>query len=143
MGQEDQLAGLAFTWKLYQAYSGNWEHDHCGFCFKKFLDPAYADWMREALANPSEENAGAGYTNVRAGDTPPRARIGFAASASTTFGLSSSGESLTQNPTHGRMTRPSRLPARQPQISILTARPATTDALALSLCVRFADPPGG
>lgn len=70
MGQEDRLAGLTFTWKNYQAYSGNWEHDHCEFCFKKFLDPDYADWMREALADPSDEHAGAGYANIRAGDTP-------------------------------------------------------------------------
>jgi hypothetical protein len=70
IGQEDRLAGLAFAWKNYQAYSGNWDHDHCEFCFKKFLDPGYADWMREALTEPSEQHAGAGYANVGTDDTP-------------------------------------------------------------------------
>jgi hypothetical protein len=70
MGQEGRLAGLAFTWKNYQAYSGNWDHEHCEFCFKKFLDPGYAEWMQDALDEPSNEHAGAGYTNLAAGDTP-------------------------------------------------------------------------
>ena len=70
MGQESYLAGLAFTWRSYQTYTGNWEHDHCEFCWKKFLDPGYSDWMREALADPAAENADAGYTNVRAGEKP-------------------------------------------------------------------------
>ncbi len=28
MGQEERLAGLAFTWKNGQAYTGNWKDDH-------------------------------------------------------------------------------------------------------------------
>lgn len=70
MGQENFLSGLRLTWKRYQAFSGNWEHEHCKFCFKKFLDPAYAAWMRKALAEESDRYAAAGYTNLRYGDTP-------------------------------------------------------------------------
>ena len=70
MRQEDYLTGLAFTLTDYKVYSANWDHDHCEFCFKKFLDPSYADWMRDALAKPSDDHAGSGYANVAAGDTP-------------------------------------------------------------------------
>lgn len=35
MGQERFLTDLKFAWKRYQAFSGNWEHEHCEFCFKK------------------------------------------------------------------------------------------------------------
>ena len=34
MGQERFLMGLKFAWRRYQAFSGNWEHEHCEFCFK-------------------------------------------------------------------------------------------------------------
>jgi len=70
MGQERYLSGIQFTWKRYQALSGNWEHEHCEFCFKKFLDPAYADWMRQTLASDSKDCAAAGFTNVRHDETP-------------------------------------------------------------------------
>lgn len=70
MGQEHFLAGLSFTWKRYQASSGNWDHEHCEFCNKKFLDAHYAAWMRETLMHPSDDHVGAGYSNLRRGDTP-------------------------------------------------------------------------
>ncbi len=69
MGQESYLSGLAFTWKRYQAYSGNWEHEHCRFCWKTFLDPHYSRWAREALATASD-HADSGYTNLRSATTP-------------------------------------------------------------------------
>lgn len=69
-GQEDYLKGARLTWKRFQAYSGNWEHEHCVFCWKKFLDANYASWMREALESGSEEHAGHGYTTKRQGDLP-------------------------------------------------------------------------
>jgi len=65
MGQERYLLGLRLTWKCYQALRGNWEHEHCGFCFKKSLDAEYADWMREALASGPNDYAAAGFTNLR------------------------------------------------------------------------------
>jgi hypothetical protein len=72
-GQEAYLSGRSFTWKRYQAYSGNWDHDHCEFCWTKFLDPAYAEWMRERLASGAEGHADAGYANL-SDDTAPAAR---------------------------------------------------------------------
>jgi hypothetical protein len=50
--------------------SANREHEHREFCSKKFLDPSYADWMREALASGSDEYAAGGFTNLRHDDTP-------------------------------------------------------------------------
>jgi hypothetical protein len=70
MHEEQFLTGLAFAWRRYQAFSGNWEHEHCEFCFKKFLDASYADWMRAALSEKPDEYAAAGYTNLRHGDVP-------------------------------------------------------------------------
>lgn len=70
MVHEDLVAGLAFTWKNYQAYSGYWEHEHCRCCWRKFLDPNYADWMREALQAPSQKHVAAGYANVGDASTP-------------------------------------------------------------------------
>jgi len=64
-GQEQYLKGLRLSWKRFQAYSGNWDHEHCEFCWRKFLDKDYAPWMREALATEASEYAGYGFTNVR------------------------------------------------------------------------------
>jgi hypothetical protein len=64
-GQEEYLTGVRLTWKRFQAYSGNWDHEHCEFCWKKFLDENYAPWMREALSSPSPEHTGFGFTNLR------------------------------------------------------------------------------
>ena len=69
-GQENFLSDLAFARGTYQAYSGNWDHDHCEFCFVKFVDPNYAEWMREKLDAGSPDHVGAGYTNLRHKDTP-------------------------------------------------------------------------
>jgi hypothetical protein len=70
MGQERFLTDLTFAWKRYQAFSGNWEHEHCEFCSKKFLDGSYAEWMRIALAEKPDGYAAAGYTNRQHGDVP-------------------------------------------------------------------------
>jgi hypothetical protein len=47
MGQERDLPpGTALTFKPYNARSETWEHDHCVFCFAKFLDPRFSDAHR-------------------------------------------------------------------------------------------------
>jgi hypothetical protein len=69
MGQERYLRALSFTWKAYQAYSGNWEHEHCKFCWAKFVDPNYAAWMKEKIDAGARDHLAAGYTNLRDGDT--------------------------------------------------------------------------
>jgi len=41
--QEKHLHGAALAWKTYHAKSATWEHDHCAFCWAKFMDPAFSD----------------------------------------------------------------------------------------------------
>ena len=69
-GDQPELSGVPLTWKRYQAYSGNWEHEHCVFCQKKLLDRDYAPWMRTVLDRGSPGHAGFGYTNLHHGALP-------------------------------------------------------------------------
>jgi hypothetical protein len=64
MGQEATLQGATLTWKNYQALTAEWEHEHCAFCFRKFLDPAYSDAHRQVLKDQPDKHADAGYTTV-------------------------------------------------------------------------------
>lgn len=32
------LQGATLRWKKWEQYQENWDHDHCEFCFKVFLD---------------------------------------------------------------------------------------------------------
>ena len=38
MGQERFLQGAEFVHKPYRAWSESWEHDHCAFCTRKFVE---------------------------------------------------------------------------------------------------------
>jgi hypothetical protein len=64
MGQENYLRGATLTWKNYQALSAEWEHEHCEFCFHKFLDPNYSPAHAQALRDHPEKQDSAGYTNL-------------------------------------------------------------------------------
>ncbi len=70
MGQEGYLLGAGLTWKRYQAFSAKWEHEHCEFCFRKFMDPNYSPQAAEALRDEPEKQTDAGYTNVQAPNRP-------------------------------------------------------------------------
>jgi hypothetical protein len=63
-GQEKYLRGARLTWKRYQALRGDWEHEHCAFCWQKFLDAHYSEWARSELADKPQENDASGYTTV-------------------------------------------------------------------------------
>jgi hypothetical protein len=39
-GQERFLQGASFVRKPYRASSDTWEHDHCDFCTRKFVESA-------------------------------------------------------------------------------------------------------
>ena len=41
-GQEDYLQGATLLLKAYRAWSVDWEHDHCEFCWAKFMDPTFS-----------------------------------------------------------------------------------------------------
>jgi hypothetical protein len=38
MGQERYLQGVKLEWKEWHQTRDNWDHDHCEFCFAKFMD---------------------------------------------------------------------------------------------------------
>ena len=60
----ESYAGATWTWKNYQALSAQWEHEHCEFCWHKFLDPNYSPAHLKALDNYPDEHSPAGYTNL-------------------------------------------------------------------------------
>lgn len=40
--QDRYLHGAELTWKSYRARSETWEHEHCVFCWAKFMDPDFS-----------------------------------------------------------------------------------------------------
>lgn len=68
-GQEEDLRGLRFTWKRYQAYTAEWEHEHCEMCRAVFLDAEHSEAARAALADPDAEVLPAGYANLPDADS--------------------------------------------------------------------------
>jgi hypothetical protein len=38
-GQENVLRGAELVLKRYRVHREEWEHDHCAFCWAKFVDP--------------------------------------------------------------------------------------------------------
>lgn len=55
MGQEADLSpGTKLTRKHYRSHSETWEHDHCAFCFVKFMDPNFSDGHREFMEKHPE-----------------------------------------------------------------------------------------
>lgn len=50
MGQENELPpGTTLVFKSYRARSETWEHEHCRFCFTKFMDPGFSDAHRRFI----------------------------------------------------------------------------------------------
>jgi hypothetical protein len=69
-GQEAYLRGARLTYKRYQARSAQWEHEHCEFCWQKFVDAEHSAEHRRALERGSGEAEPAGYTNLGADGVP-------------------------------------------------------------------------
>lgn len=63
-GQEQYLTGAQLTWKHYRSLTAEWEHEHCEFCWHKFLDPSYSPAHRQALEKEPDKHSAAGYTNL-------------------------------------------------------------------------------
>jgi hypothetical protein len=70
--QEGHLREAALTWKRYHARRETWDHDHCAFCWAKFMDPdlskdgrrvieANADVLTEGYATTAEHERGPDY----------------------------------------------------------------------------------
>ena len=41
--QLSYMKAATLAWRIYEAPSESWDHDHCEFCFVKFLPPPAAD----------------------------------------------------------------------------------------------------
>lgn len=52
-GQDRYLHGAALVHQKYTVWTETWEHDHCEFCFAKFMDPNFSELHRQFI----EENA--------------------------------------------------------------------------------------
>jgi hypothetical protein len=67
----EHLRNVRLTRKRYQALSAQWEHEHCVFCWHKFLDPQYSEAHRKTLEEEPDRNSSEGYTNLGDDDVPP------------------------------------------------------------------------
>ena len=48
--QERYLKGVAFVWQRYSPASSTNDHDHCEFCWAKFMESAEPDTLHEGYA---------------------------------------------------------------------------------------------
>ena len=62
--QGDYLQGADLTWRRYGAWSDSWDHDHCEFCFAKFVDTEH--FASPAHSGDSHEFVTEGYTTTDA-----------------------------------------------------------------------------
>lgn len=61
-GQEEIFPpGTELELKSYRAPRSGWDHDHCIFCWAKFMDPTLSDESRRAIMDDPEILT-AGYT---------------------------------------------------------------------------------
>ena len=52
-GQERYLTGVSLQWADWHPPRPEWDHDHCEFCWAKFVDPAFSEWhARVAREDP-------------------------------------------------------------------------------------------
>ena len=52
-GQEVAMIGLTFVRRPYKSYSKDWDHDHCAFCWAKFMESRIEpDILTEGYATP-------------------------------------------------------------------------------------------
>ena len=49
-GQDKYLVGVQLAWKQYSRYSENRDHDHCEFCWAKFMEEEGPDILHEGYA---------------------------------------------------------------------------------------------
>jgi len=55
-GQESYLKDVALIKRAYRRYpkSPDWDHDHCEFCFAKFMVEDYPDVLHEGYSTEDE-----------------------------------------------------------------------------------------
>lgn len=52
--QAQYLTGASLVRKPYRAYGETWEHDHCAFCWAKFMNPGHSEAQRAFIAEDLE-----------------------------------------------------------------------------------------
>ena len=52
--QEKYLKGVQLEWKDYARPSETWDHDHCSFCWAKFMDASQPEMLKAGYATPDE-----------------------------------------------------------------------------------------
>jgi hypothetical protein len=55
-GQENYLAGAKLVHRAYRQYAANrqWDHDHCAFCWAKFMVGDSLDMLHEGYATEDD-----------------------------------------------------------------------------------------
>ena len=62
--QDEMLSGVELRLETYGRYSETWDHDHCDFCFGKFLPPGQIDEHRRLASDDDHELFTEGYTTT-------------------------------------------------------------------------------
>jgi hypothetical protein len=52
--QIDYLRNAALVWKEYHTPSESWDHDHCAFCWAKFMEGDYPDVLHMGYATEDD-----------------------------------------------------------------------------------------
>lgn len=54
-GQEAYLKGVTLQRKRYTRHSDTWDHDHCEFCWAKFMEAENSEFLTEGYATQGSE----------------------------------------------------------------------------------------
>jgi hypothetical protein len=52
--QEKYLKGATLVWRTYHAPRSDWDHDHCSFCWAKFMERELPDTLQAGYCTPDE-----------------------------------------------------------------------------------------
>lgn len=86
-GQDEYMSGVTLVWLPYRQWSETWDHDHCMFCWAKFVP--------EGIPSDAEAEH-EGYTNEGVPDVADH-YCGSARDASTTSRAASAGRSAARD----------------------------------------------
>jgi len=54
--QQKYLHGVSLCWRRYSPPKPEWDHDHCEFCWAKFMDEDGTKILREGYADEGERH---------------------------------------------------------------------------------------
>jgi hypothetical protein len=53
-GQKEDLHRVKLYWRRYTRYSPTWDHDHCRFCWAKFMVEDYPDVLHDGYSTEDQ-----------------------------------------------------------------------------------------